>query len=195
MRRFDFKSAAAGFLVGAAVISAAFAAGGIQSATASQAKVVLDGVQVRLKNPLVSVVMEGEKNASLYMPVRELLEYAGYTVTWNGAEQTVELTSAQKTADSGTVFTLTNQNGNQMAASGSFQAAEGQTLKLKITSDIKGGTVDFFLFDPSGKEQRITIGSEDRTKEISLSGGTWAYNCSGKFHSGSLKIVGTIVSK
>jgi len=55
-----------------------------------------------------------------------------------------------------------------------------------------GGSVDLFLFDPSGREQRITIGVADTTREIPLSAGIWQYNGFGMFRSGNISIVGTI---
>ena len=92
------------------------------------------------------------------------------------------------------VFNIANYTDQRnIAESGSFQAEDNQTLILNITSDIKGGTVDLFLFNPNGKEQRITIGSTNWTKEIPLEKGTWQYNCSGIFQDGgNIKIVGTI---
>lgn len=80
-----------------------------------------------------------------------------------------------------------------IAESGSFQAEDHQTLTLTITSDIKGGSVDFFLFDPNGNQQHITIGSADITKEIPLEKGIWQYNCSGLFQDGgNITVTGTI---
>lgn len=91
------------------------------------------------------------------------------------------------------IINLSNKNTFNIAESGSFQAKNGQTLTLDITSTIKGGTVDFFLFDPNGKEQRMTIGSSNFTQEIPLTEGLWQYNCSGIFKDGgNIKIIGTI---
>ncbi len=91
------------------------------------------------------------------------------------------------------VLKLHNQNSYNISESGSFQAENNQTLNLAILSNIKGGTVDLFLFDPNGKEQRVTIGSENTNKEITLSKGVWQYNCTGMFKDGgSIKITGTI---
>lgn len=71
---------------------------------------------------------------------------------------------------------LSNKNAFNISESGSFQAEDNQVLTLNITSTIKGGSVDLFLFDPNNKEQRITIGSADAAKEIALSKGIWQYN-------------------
>lgn len=81
---------------------------------------------------------------------------------------------------------------SNVAQSASFEAKSGQTLTLEITSSIAGGSVDFFLFSPSKQEQRISITGENDVKVIKLSEGTWAYNCTGFFNSGSISIVGTI---
>ena len=64
---------------------------------------------------------------------------------------------------------------------------------LVIQSDIKGGTVDLFLFSPDNKEQRITLGGSDETKTIDLSAGRWAYNCTGFFESGRITIIGCLL--
>lgn len=99
------------------------------------------------------------------------------------------------TAGQGTgtvVINLSNNKGqNSLIHSSSFQASDGQVLTLKIKSTIKG-TVDLVLFSPSYKEQRITMDGNDDTKTISLSEGTWAYNCTGFFDSGDISIIGTI---
>jgi hypothetical protein len=176
--------------------------------------VTLNGANVPLNRSLVSVAMDNETNASLYMPVRELLEYLGYTVEWDNARNTVNIFSGRQSnnisrpdnthdivgnivgnsaASGNTVFNISNSNSFNIAQSGSFQAENNQTLVLEITSTIKGGSVDLFLFDPSGREQRITIGETATTKEIALSRGIWQWNCSGMFKDGgNINIVGTI---
>lgn len=96
--------------------------------------------------------------------------------------------------DSRVAFYISN-NPNQIniSESGSFTAYKNETLTLKITSTIKGGTADFFLFDPNGKSQDIRISGKNKTKKITLSAGRWAYNCSGFFKDGGdLRIEGTI---
>ncbi|WP_353095936.1 M56 family metallopeptidase [Tissierella praeacuta] len=91
------------------------------------------------------------------------------------------------------VINLKNSNSYNIAESGSFQGENGQILNLNIKSTIKGGTVDLFLFDPDGKEQCITIGYENFTKDIQLIEGLWQYNCSGIFKDGgSIDITGSI---
>lgn len=203
MKWFDAKSLAAGIIIGTLGITTVFAATGIQSAVLSETKVTLNGAPLPLEKPLISVTMENEQEASLYVPVDELLEQLGYTVNYDGTKNTVDLISGTNRLDTAVggaasagdvVIGLTN-NASQtnIAESGAFQADDNQTLILNITSNIKGGTVDLFLFAPSGKEQRITIGAENRIEEIALEKGIWQYNCSGIFKDGGeISIVGTI---
>lgn len=202
MKKFDVKSIALGFIIGTVGITSVFASDGIKSATLSNAKVTLDEVSVPLKNSLIEIVKDDEKGARLYMPVRELLEYLGYIVNWDGTNDTVNLVSNNGSShevigdivsDGNIVINLSNKNDYNISESGSFQAENNQILTLDITSNIKGGTVDLFLFDPNGKEQRITIGSANTTKEITLIKGVWQYNCTGMFKDGgNIKIAGTI---
>lgn len=91
------------------------------------------------------------------------------------------------------VFDFDNKNLKNVIGSGSFNAEEGQTLSLKVLSDIKGGSVDLFLFDPNGKEQRFRIENSDFTKEIELTKGRWAYNCTGYFKQGNVRIKGILL--
>lgn len=90
------------------------------------------------------------------------------------------------------VFRLTSNGQNAITKSGSFEAADGQILTLTIQSDLKGGSVDFFLFSPDYKEQRIKINGSDETKIITLKEGRWAYNCTGFFESGTITITGIV---
>ncbi len=203
MKWFDAKSLAAGIIIGTLGITTVFAATGIQSAVLSETKVTLNGAPLPLEKPLISVTMENEQEASLYVPADELLKQLGYTVNYDGTKNTVDLISGTNRLDTAVgdvasagdvVIGLTNNAGQtNIAESGAFQADDNQTLILNITSNIKGGTVDLFLFAPSGKEQRITIGAENRTEEIILEKGVWQYNCSGIFKDGGeISIVGTI---
>lgn len=202
MKKFDVKSAVAGFLAGVLLISSTFAVGsGIRFAEFNTTKVTLDGVDMPLKNALLSVGKDGERDTSNYMPLRELLEKLGYKVDWDGENNTVKLTSPGEvqTAGRGDVIidVNTSKGSHNIAKSGSFQAKDGQSLKLKISSQIGDGSVDLFLFSPSGEETRITLTPSDKMenilKEIPLSNGVWAYNCTGFFESGSVYINGTIM--
>ena len=203
MKKFDVKSLVAGIIIGTLGITTVFAATGIKSAILSNTKATINGDSLPLSQSLIWVTMDNEQNASLYVPANELLEMLGYTVNYDGVKDTIDLipgnNSSQEVigdiiSEGNVVMNLTN-NANQtnIAKSGSFQAENNQTLTLNITSDLKGGSVDLFLFDPNGKEQHITIGSSNITKEIALEKGIWQYNCSGVFKDGgNVKIVGTI---
>lgn len=203
MKKFDIKSLTAGIIIGMAGITTVFASSGIKSASLSNMNITLNGVSLPLGKPMLSVTMDNEQNASLYVPANELLINLGYCVNYDSETNSIDLIPqnniSHETIDGiisngNTVLNLANHTGQRnIAESGSFQAEDNQTLVLTITSDIKGGTVDLFLFDPNGKEQRITIGSADITKEIALEKGKWQFNCSGIFQDGGdIKIMGTI---
>lgn len=203
MKKFDVKSLAAGIIIGSLGITTVFAATGIKSASLNETKVTLNGASLSLNKSLISVTMDDEQNASLYVPANELLEKLGYSVYFDAAKNTINLSPGSIPSqeviggiisDGNVVITLNNNTGQKnIAESGSFQAENNQTLTLSITSDIKGGSVDFVLFDPNGKEQRVTVGSSNMTKEIALEQGIWQYNCSGIFKDGgNITIIGTI---
>lgn len=202
MKKIDVKSLAAGVIIGTLGITTAFAATGIKSASLSNMNVTLNGSALPLSKSLISVTMDNEENASLYVPADELFEKLGYTINYDNEKNTIDLitgSSSQSVIDNtvsegNVVINLTNNiSQKNIAESGSFQAADNQTLVLNIISDIKGGTVDLFLFDPNGKEQHVTIGSSNLTKEIALEKGIWQYNCSGIFKDGgNIQIVGTV---
>lgn len=203
MKKFDVKSLVAGIIIGSLGITTVFAATGIKSANLSNAKVTLNGVSLPLSKSLISVTMDNEQNASLYVPANELLINLGYIVDYDGEKNTVNLiphsnisheTVDNIVSDGNVVIDLANNTDQKnIAESGSFIAEDNQTLTLNIVSDIKNGSVDLFLFDPKGKEQCITFGSGNITKEITLEKGKWQYNCSGLFKDGgNVKIVGTI---
>jgi len=203
MKKFDVKSLVAGVIIGTLGITTVFAATGIKSAILSDTKVTLNGDSLPLSKSLISVTMDNEQNASLYVPANELLKKLGYTVNYDGVKNTVDLIPGNNSShevinniisDGNVVMNLINNtNQTNIAESGSFQVENNQTLTLNITSDIEGGAVDLFLFGPNGNEQRITIGSTNVTKEIALEKGIWQYNCSGVFKDGgNIKIVGTI---
>lgn len=201
MKKFDLKSFAAGLLIGTLGITTAFAAAGILSADLCDTKVTLKGAPLSLNHPLISVTMEDGQEPKLYMPADELLTSLGYTLHYDNGKNTVDLLpgnaslpDAVSYGNGDSVIALANRpEQRNIAESGAFQAENNQTLILEITSDIKGGFVDFFLFDPNGKEQRIVIESSDIVKEIPLEKGLWKYNCSGIFkEGGNVKLIGTI---
>ncbi len=201
MKKFDLKSFAAGLLIGTLGITTAFAAAGILSADLCDTKVTLKGAPLSLNHPLISVTMEDGQEPKLYMPADELLTSLGYTLHYDNGKNTVDLLpgnaslpDAVSYGNGDSVIALANRpEQRNIAESGAFQAEDNQTLILEITSDIKGGSIDFFLFDPNGKEQRIVIESSDIVKEIPLEKGLWKYNCSGIFkEGGNVKLIGTI---
>ena len=201
MKKFDVKSFVAGVIVGTLGISTAFASTGIRSAILSDTAITLGGAPLSLGKSLVSITMEGEQNAGLYVPADEVFEKLGYGVSYDKEKNILDLipgSSSQAITDGNVqgnvVMDLANHpNQLNIAESGSFQAESDQILVISVTSNIKGGTIDLFLFDPNRKEQHITIGSSDMTKEIRLEKGTWQYNCSGMFkEGGNVRIVGTI---
>ena len=94
MNKFDLKSVILGFVIAFTGLTAVYtvnAANSIRSASFSQARVYWMGQEVPLENPLVSVVAEGETNARLYMPLRELLEFMNFVVEWDGQNNRVNL--------------------------------------------------------------------------------------------------------
>lgn len=203
MKKFDIKSMVVGIIIGTMGITTAFASSGVRSASQSNIQITLNGVSLPLSKPVLSVTMDEEQNASLYVPVNESFTNLGYGVNYDREKNTIDLiphsnisheTVDDNRSNGNAILNLANHTGQRnIAESGSFQAGNNQTLVLNITSDIKGGTVDLFLFDPNGKEQRITIGSTNMTKEVALEKGTWQYNCSGVFQDGgNVKVVGII---
>jgi hypothetical protein len=203
MKKFDVKSLVAGVIIGTMGITTVYASTGIKSAVLNNTKVTINRESLPLSKSLIWVTMDNEQNANLYVPANELLEKLGYTVKYDDAKNMVDLipgsNSSQESigdiiTEGNVVMSFTNiPNQKNIAKSGSFKAENNQTLILNVTSDIKGGSVDLFLFDPNGKEQHILIGSENITKEIALGKGVWQYNCSGMFKDGgNVKIVGTI---
>ena len=115
MKKFDLKSMAAGFVIaviGAAAVFTVNATGTIRSASFTTTRVYFYGNQVPLDNPLVSIVAEGEANARLYMPLRELLEYMNFIVEWDGQNNSVNLTMRGNLGIGGNI---TNQPGSNVA--------------------------------------------------------------------------------
>ncbi|MBE5979856.1 MAG: hypothetical protein E7249_12035 [Paenibacillaceae bacterium] len=205
MKRFDVKSLVAGVIIGTMGITTVYAATGIKSATLSNTKVTLNGEALPLSKSLISVTMDNEQNESLYIPANELFEKIGYTVSYDSVKNTVNLipgnNHSQEAEVIGDVVTegsvamnfTNNADQTNIAKSGAFRVKDNQTLTINITSDIKGGVVDLFLFDPDGNEQKITFGSAIMTKKIALKKGVWKYNCSGVFKDGgNIKVVGEI---
>jgi len=95
----NVKMLLAGLVIGILLAgTTVFAAGAIGSATFNNTSVVFNGQQLDLAMPLISVVLEGETNASNYMPVRAVLEAMGYDVDWDGANNAVLVTMPDQAA-------------------------------------------------------------------------------------------------
>ncbi len=201
--KFTLKIIVIIFFLGILSTSPAAAAEVIKSADYSKVNITVEGLPLELENPPVSVVKEGETNAGLYMPLRELSEKLGYTVQWDEATKTVHLTNRRSLPDSfaedepfsqeyTTVFEIENNKNYVLAQSGSFQAEEGQILQLNVSSHIADGSIDLLLFNPEGKEQRITLDSQSIKAEILLTQGKWEYEACGVYNLGSIKILGCV---
>jgi hypothetical protein len=201
MKKIDFKSLVIGFVIGTMGITTVFAANSIKSAAYVSTKVKINGTAVQLSNPLVSILRTGQRDTQLYAPVAELLASLGYSVEKDTKQNTINIIPKNSSTKENTsqvskgqvVINLKNRSSHGITESGYFEAQDNQILTLRITTNIKDGTVDLFLFAPDGKEQRITIGSSDITNEIKLSRGVWAYNCMGMFKDGgNIQILGTV---
>ena len=83
------KGLTTGIVIGVVGLTTVFAAGSIKTATFNENQVIYNGQTLSLSQPMVSVVKEGEKNASNYMPVRAVLEAMGYTVDWDSSKNAV----------------------------------------------------------------------------------------------------------
>ncbi|WP_027626343.1 hypothetical protein [Clostridium lundense] len=112
MKKIDLKSMVVGLVIGIvgvyiaifskpeikpATISqkkviAAPAAGEIKSAAINNGKVYFNGNEIKLKNPLVTIVKNDSSEAQLYMPMSELLEYMQFKVELNSKDSSVYLT-------------------------------------------------------------------------------------------------------
>jgi len=83
------KGLVTGIVIGAIGLTTVFAAGSIKTATFNENQVIYNGQTLSLSQPMISVVKEGEKNVSNYMPVRAVLESMGYTVDWDSSKNAV----------------------------------------------------------------------------------------------------------
>lgn len=86
------KGIVTGVVITVVGLTTAFAAGGIHSATFNNNQVIYNGQTLSLSQPMASIVKEGEKNASNYMPVRAVLEAMGFTVNWDASQNAVVIT-------------------------------------------------------------------------------------------------------
>jgi hypothetical protein len=94
---FNCKGFIFGLLIGAIAtigITNVFAAEEIKSAKYEEIKVSFNNSIIPLKNSFVSVVKNGENDAKMYMPLREILQYMGYDVEWNGSKKSINISNA-----------------------------------------------------------------------------------------------------
>ena len=122
--------------------------------------------------------------------ILQTIKNCSYVMAWDEDD---------KASDSLIKFTINNGSQNSVTQSGMFSTDSGKKLTLTVTSDIMDGVVDFFLFDPNGKEQKFTFGGTfgeasglPITREFTITPGTWSYNCTGFFKSGSFNLVGSV---
>ncbi len=84
MRKFNVKSFTCGLLIGIIGIATVYATGGMESA---EVKVLFNSSIIPLKNSFIAV--DGKDEAKMYMTVKEILEYLGYNVEWNGSKRSI----------------------------------------------------------------------------------------------------------
>lgn len=87
---------ATGVIIGVvlSIGATAFAAGTIKSAEYNSNKVLLNGEELKLAAPLISIVEEETpQNTVNYMLVRAVLEAMGYVVSWDAASNSINIVS------------------------------------------------------------------------------------------------------
>lgn len=202
MKIINIKSFIMGLIIGIVGITSVFGAGIIKSVEYTDCTFMINGEEINLNNPFVSIVKQGESNSNLYMPIREVLQKLGYNVQWYENNNTIDISTSQNpyyvnskdNITSNKVIDLKNRGTFNMSESGVFQAKDNQVLKLEVNANLINGSVDFVLFNPSGEQQEfITIDNMSETRTINLSKGQWAYSCSGMFRGGgNCHIIGVI---
>lgn len=134
MSKLGIKGFIAGFLAATVGMTTLFAAGGIKSATFNSNKVIFDGRELNLGGqPLISVVKDGEVNASNYMPVRGVLEAMGYNVNWDGERKAVIVSSK------GTAVMPTPAN---RVVVGFVQMGAESDWRVSVTNSVKQACMD-----------------------------------------------------
>ncbi len=91
MKKFNLKPFAIGFFLGTLGITSVFAASGLKSARLSTAKIFYNDKEMKLTNPLISVIKDNDPNAHTYMPLREILENLSFDVVWNSKDSSITL--------------------------------------------------------------------------------------------------------
>lgn len=156
MKKFDFKSIVVGLLIGIIGVSAIFASRekkptiisntkvattpeskGIKSAAINNGKVYFNGNEIKLKNPLVTIVKDENSESQLYMPVSELLEYMNFKVECNSKDNSVYLTmNGQNNLKSTSTANETNaetkeriQKGMEITVDSSNNATDAEAIE------------------------------------------------------------------
>ena len=149
MRKYDLKSMVIGFAIAAIAAATVFtvnAASTIRSASFTTTKVYFYGNEVPLENPLVSIVAEGETNARLYMPLRDLLEYMNFIVEWNGQDNSVNLTMRGNPGNGGNISNQSNTGTNQWFIRDYTQTqANERALTVITNSGTWGPEIDWLI--------------------------------------------------
>lgn len=65
---------------------------GIKSAAITNDKVYFNKNEIKLKDPLITIVKDGSSEAKLYIPMSEFLEYMNFKVEQNSKDSSVNLT-------------------------------------------------------------------------------------------------------
>lgn len=160
MKKFDVKSVALGFIIGTIGITTAFAASGIKSATFNSSKVYFYGKEVPLKNQLVSIVKDGETNAQMYMPMRELLEYMNFIVEWNANDSSINLTMKGNNGSyNGNSSNTYGGSYNYDPSKLSQSEADEKGIAIMDNSGTWGQQIEALLpyMTPAGVEKVVTI--------------------------------------
>lgn len=187
------KQFIAGLIIGSISVTSVIAASNIKSTEYKNYDIALNGEKINISESFISIT-DNNNNAKIYMPVREVLESLGYTVSMYDKSNTINIVNNknyyniiqnQNNKSNNVVIDLKNRNTFSMTETGNFYAKDNQILKLQIDAELINGSVDFVLFSPDGEEyETINITKIQDTKIVELSKGTWIYNCSGMFRGG-----------
>lgn len=77
MKKFDLKSIVCGILIGVLGVTTVIASSGIKSAEFKDYKLILNGTEVALSQPIISVIKEGTYDEVNYIPMRDVADIMG----------------------------------------------------------------------------------------------------------------------
>lgn len=90
MKKIEFKSMILGFIIGTLTITSVSATTiSIKTAKYNDTKIIYNGNELNLSQPIITVINEGSQYGSNYMPIRYVLENMGYNVEWDGKNNAV----------------------------------------------------------------------------------------------------------